>query len=164
MIFDVQKLMDKTGWALLRLLQQNSRLTYAEMGKQVGLTAPGVADRIRRMEDAGIISSYQVKVDMAKLGFPIQAIIRISGCVRSSQLVEMVRNVLEVQECHRVTGSDCFIMKIVAASIVHLEVLIEMFEPYGQVTTSLILSSPISDRVVEAALLEVKQNHSKNVY
>jgi Lrp/AsnC family leucine-responsive transcriptional regulator len=154
MSFDSQKLLDKTGWALLTLLQENARLSFAELGKRVGLTAPGVADRIHRMEDAGIIRRYHVDIDLTKVGLPMNAIIRIGGCSATAKFAEMVKEMVEVQECHRITGSDCFILRVAVASTAHLEALIDLFGPYGQVTTSLVLSTPVADRIVGPEILE----------
>lgn len=154
MTFDSQKLLDKTGWALLLLLQENARLSFAELGKRVGLTAPGVADRIHRMEDAGIITRYRVEIDLRKVGLPINAIMRVTGCEPSARFAAMVQNVVEVRECHRVTGSDCFILKLSVASTAHLEALIDKFEPYGSVTTMMVLSTPVPDRIVGPELLD----------
>jgi Lrp/AsnC family leucine-responsive transcriptional regulator len=155
MTFDSQKLLDKTGWALLLLLQENARLSFAELGKRVGLTAPGVADRIHRMEDAGIITRYRVEINLSKVGLPINAIMRVTGCEPSARFAKLVQTVVEVRECHRVTGSDCFILKLAVSSTAHLEALIDMFEPYGQITTMLVLSTPVADRIVGPEIVEM---------
>lgn len=157
-----QKLLDQTGWKLLLLLQENARYSFAELGKQVGLTAPGVADRIRRMEDAGIITGYRVEINRARVGLTIKAIMRIAGCVSTARFAELVKDIVEVQECHRVTGSDCFIMKIAVSSTAHLEALIDTFAPYGQVTTSLVLSTPVADRVIGPEIVETSIKFSAN--
>jgi Lrp/AsnC family transcriptional regulator, leucine-responsive regulatory protein len=154
MSFDSHKLLDKTGWELLRLLQENARLSFAELGKQVGLTAPGVADRIHRMEDAGIITRYRVDIDLSKIGLSIKAIMRVTSSGPSSRFADIARQIVEIQECHRVTGSDCFILKVAVSSTAHLEALIDSFEPYGHVTTMLILSTPVADRLIGPDMME----------
>jgi Lrp/AsnC family transcriptional regulator, leucine-responsive regulatory protein len=155
MTFDSQKLLDKTGWALLNLLQQNARMSFADLGREVGLTASGVADRVRRMEDAGIITRYRAEIDLTKIGLPINAIMRVTVNGPSTRFVEMLRDVVEVRECHRVTGSDCLILKLSLASTSHLEALIDSFEPYGHhITTMLVLSTPVPDRTVGPELVE----------
>ena len=156
MTHDSQKLLDKTGWALLLLLQENARLSFAELGKRVGLTASGVADRIRRMEDGGIITGYRAEVDLNRIGLPINAIMRVTvnGSGSSSRFAEIARQVVEVRECHRVTGSDCFILKLAVSSTAHLEALINTFEPYGQLTTMFVLSTPVPERIVGPDIIE----------
>ena len=162
MSLDSQKLLDKTGWELLRLLQENARMSFADLGKEVGLTASGVADRIRRMEDAGIITRYRAEIDLSKIGLPINAMMRVTVNGPSKRFVEMLQDVVEVRECHRVTGSDCFILKLSLASTSHLEALIDSFEPYGhQITTMFVLSSPVPDRSVGPDLVEASSRFKK---
>ena len=150
MALEIEKLLDATGWQLLRELQQNARLSYSELGQRVGLSSPAVAERIRRMEDAGIISGYHAEVNRAKIGFPITAIIRMSTlagerCTRSAGFVQ---NMPEVLECYRVTGSDSLIIKVMASSIEHLETLIDSLSAHGHLTTSMVLSTPVERRTI----------------
>src|SRR5215470_16548505 len=108
MALEIEKLLDATGWQLLRELQQNARLSYSELGQRVGLSSPAVAERIRRMEDAGIISGYHAEVNRAKIGFPITAIIRMSTLAgdRCTRFTAFTQDIPEVLVCYRVTGSD----------------------------------------------------------
>src|SRR5437016_5269928 len=127
MALEIEKLLDTTGWQLLHALQQNARLSYSELGQRVGLSSPAVAERVRRMEDAGIISGYHAEINPAKVGYPITAIIRMSNSPgeRCSRFTSYVEDVPEVLECYRVTGSDALIMKVMASSVEHLEELID---------------------------------------
>src|SRR6266700_6400840 len=150
MTLEIEKLLDDTGWQLLRALQQNARLSYSEIGQRVGLSSPAVAERIRRMEDAGIISGYHVELNRSKLGYPITAIIRMSTSPgdQCTRFATFVQEIPEVLECYRVTGSDSLIMKVMASSVEHLESLIDRLSAHGLLTTSIVLSTVVSRRIV----------------
>ena len=147
--FKSTKLLDQIGWKLLHELQLNGRLSYAELGRRVGLTTPAVVERVRRMEEAGIIRGFHADVDPIKLGMPITAFIRMSvvGDV-FTKIVAAVKNSPEVVECHRGTGADSFIMKVHVRSVEHLESLIDRLTPLGTTSTSIVLSSPVEKRAV----------------
>ena len=142
-------MLDDTGWRLLHELQENARLSYAELGRRVSLTLPAVAERIRKMEDAGIITGYRAELNPARIGLPISAFIRISivGDV-FTRITKVVRELPEVLECHRSTGADSFIMKVQVRSVEHLESLIDKLTPFGSTATSIVLSSPVKRRVL----------------
>lgn len=142
--------MDGVDWALLVELQDNARMSYAELGRRVGLTPPAVIERIRRLEDSGVVTGYRVELDMVKVGRPLRAVIRISqNDDRSHNLGMVLAGLPEVLECDRVTGDDCFIMKVAVASPHHLEAFLDHLARYGRTTTSIVLSTPITHRVVE---------------
>src|SRR5437588_3230178 len=144
-----EKLMDRIGWRLLHELQINGRLSYAELGRRVGLTTPAVVERVKRMEEAGIILGYHADVDPTKVGLPITAFIRMSvvGDV-FTKITTVVKNSPEVVECHRGTGADSFIMKVHVRSVEHLESLIDRLTPFGTTSTSIVLSSPVEKREI----------------
>jgi Lrp/AsnC family leucine-responsive transcriptional regulator len=149
MALSSEQLLDGVGWKLLVLLQENARLTYSELGRQVGLSAPAVAERVRKLEEAGIITGYHAVVDPGKVGLAIGALLRLGGVGdRVAQLSQLVVETPEVLECHRLTGSDSYVLRVMAGSIGHLEQLIDRFVPFGEVTTSLVLSSPVVQRVI----------------
>ncbi len=143
------KLLDQIGWKLLQELQINGRLSYAELGRRVGLTTPAVVERVKRMEEAGIIVGYHADIDPMKVGMPITAFIRMSvvGDV-FTRITAVVKNSPEVVECHRGTGADSFIMKVHVRSVEHLESLIDRLTPFGTTSTSIVLSSPVEKRAV----------------
>ena len=147
-----EKLLDTIGWRLLQELQINGRLSYAELGRRVGLTTPAVVERVKRMEEAGIIVGYHADIDPMKVGMPISAFIRMSivGDV-FSKITGVVKNSPEVVECHRGTGADSFIMKVHVRSVEHLEQLIDRLTPYGTTSTSIVLSSPVQRREIHKA-------------
>jgi Lrp/AsnC family leucine-responsive transcriptional regulator len=143
-------MIDEIDWKILKELQINARLTFAELGRRVGLTTPAVIERIRKLEDASIITGYRVEIDTAKVGLPITAFIRMSITgVDYSHIIEVVEVSTEVLECHRGTGNDSFIMKVAVADVGHLQTLIDKLTPYGITTTSIVLSSPVKRRVIE---------------
>jgi len=148
MAFDnLTALLDATGWKILELLQQNGRMSFAELGRRVGLTLPAAAERVRKLQDAGVIAGFRADINPAKIGLPITAFIRISimGDVYA-RVVKAVRDMPEVLECHRGTGADSFTLKVVVESVQHLEALIDRLTPYGTTSTSVVLSTLVKHR------------------
>ncbi len=146
MAFDTSAL-DKTGWHILEELQQNGRISFAELGRRVGLTLPAVAERVRKMEDAGIITGFRADVDPAKIGLSIAAFIRISVAADvSARVAKAVRDMPEVLECHRGTGADSFTLKVAVESVQHLERVIDKLTPFGTTSTSIVLSTLVKNR------------------
>lgn len=141
--------MDEIDWKILVELQNNARISYAEIGRRVGLTTPAVIERIRKLEDSGIITGYRVEIDTSKVGLPVTAFIRMSITgVDYSHIIEVVKEAKEVLECHRGTGGDSFIIKVAVASVEHLQEIIDKLTPYGITTTAIVLSSPVKRRVI----------------
>jgi Lrp/AsnC family leucine-responsive transcriptional regulator len=143
------KLLDAIGWKILEELQQNARISYAELGRRVKMSTPSVIDRVSRMEEAGIITGYRVELAPAKVGYPILAFFRISvvgGML--PHVIDIARESPEVLECHRVTGMDSFIMKICVSSIEHLETFIDQLRPYVRATSAVVLSSAVTRRII----------------
>ncbi len=146
---DWRKLLDDVGWNILDELQQNARVSFAELGRRVGLSTPAVLERVHKMEECGIILGYHAKLDGAKAGMPITAFIRLSVLGDLLQRVIAIAQKLdEVLECHRVTGTDSFVIKVGVSSVEHLQELFDKFSPYVATTTSIILSSPVTHRVI----------------
>jgi Lrp/AsnC family leucine-responsive transcriptional regulator len=150
MTLENEKLLDEIGWHILEELQRNARLSFAEIGRRVGLSIPAVTERVHRMEEAGIITGYHAEIAPAKVGLPITAFIRmnITGDV-SAKIISLINQMAEVEECHRGTGGDSFILKVRVASVTHLEEVIERLLPFGITTTSIVLSSPVTKRFIE---------------
>src|SRR5207245_3850760 len=150
MALDNERLLDETGWHILEALQENARLSFSELGQRVGLSSPAVAERVRRMEDAGFITAYRAEVNTAKIGYPITAIIRISNSPgeRCTRLTASTQEIPEVLQCSRVTGSDSLVMKVMASSVEHLESLIDRLSEHGLLTTSIVLLTVLSLRIV----------------
>jgi Lrp/AsnC family transcriptional regulator, leucine-responsive regulatory protein len=158
MALESEKLLDEIGWKILQELQENARLSFAELGRRVGLSIPAVTERVRRMEDAGIITGYHADIDPEKVGLPITAFIRmnIMGDV-TPRLTALLKELPEVSECHRGTGGDSFILKVNVSSVHHLEKLIDQLLPFGTTTTSIVLSSPVAKRFIERSKQEEKK-------
>src|SRR5215472_18348383 len=150
MALENEKLLDETGWQVLHELQLNARLSFSELGQRVGLSSPAVAERVRKMEDAGIITGYRAEVDPERLGFPVMAIVRMTSLARSGkyagtsskQVITLVNQFPEVIECYRATGSDITMMLVIATSVGHLDDVIDRLGELGQTTTSILLSPP----------------------
>ena len=143
-------MLDRIDWNILKELQEDARISFAELGRRVGLTTPAVIERVRKLEDAKIITGYRAEIDTAKVGLPITAFIRMSITgIDYSHIIEVVEESNEVLECHRGTGGDSFIMKVAVADVGHLQTLIDTLTPYGITTTSIVLSSPVKSRVIE---------------
>jgi Lrp/AsnC family leucine-responsive transcriptional regulator len=155
---DSEKLLDDTGWAMLCALQENARISYADLGRKVGLTPPAVADRIRRLEAAGIITGYHATVNPAKLGLALTAIIRFKGSnVTNVRINDVIKACPEVVECHDLTGDDCMSLTVVVASVSHLQSVIARLMPYGASNTSIVLASPLQHRAIGPSALPQEQ-------
>lgn len=156
MALEIEKLLDETGWRLLQELQRNARLSYTELGQRVGLSSPAVADRVNKMEEAGLITGYHAEVNMARLGLPVLAIIHLGGIGGQScnHAVSQVSEITEVVECYRVTGSDSIIVKVVATSVDHLTRIIDQLSRYGIPATSIVRSKPMKRHTITCDMLE----------
>jgi len=142
-------LLDDVNVRLLDELQRDARLTLAELGRRVGLSAPAVAERLQRLEDGGVLRGYHADVNPRAVGYSLSAVLRIRPAPRELRKVaELARKTPEVVECHRVTGDDCYLMKMHVRDVDHLEEVIDRFAIFGQTTTSIIQSSPVSAREI----------------
>lgn len=140
-------LMDSFGRSLLKELQENARLSVAELARRIGLSATATAERMKQMEEAGIIRGYSVEIDREALGLDVLAYIRMScDGPHYHRLTEFIQTLEEVRECHHLTGGDAFLLKVTTGTLADLEALIEALLPYGNPVTSLVLSSPIERR------------------
>jgi Lrp/AsnC family leucine-responsive transcriptional regulator len=150
MTIESTPLLDEYGRNILSALQQDARLSYADLGRRVGLSPTATAERMRRMEEDGIIRSYTVEIDREALGLPILAYVRMT-CEgqRYQPFLKFVQMMPEVRECHHVTGGEAFILQVATPSIAELERTIERLLAYGIPTTSIVLSSPIARRAYE---------------
>jgi Lrp/AsnC family leucine-responsive transcriptional regulator len=140
-------LLDDINWRLLAELQTDARLSLAELGRRVSLSSPAVAERLRRLEQAGVITAYRAQVDPRRLGYDFGVLIRIRPAARQlATVADLARSAPEVVECHRVTGDDCYVLTAYVRDVDHLERLIDRFTPHGQTTTSILQSSPVPRR------------------
>lgn len=149
MTFDSEKLLDNLSWQLLQALQANARLSFAELGRQVGLSPPAVAERVRRLEEAGIIRGYRAEINPEKVGFPLTALMTLTTTPQQyPQVIALMTRLSNIRSCYHVTGNGSFVVEAHATSIAHLERLIEQLSRYGQTATAIVLSSPFSRRMI----------------
>jgi Lrp/AsnC family transcriptional regulator, leucine-responsive regulatory protein len=138
---------DDTNRRIISELQADARLSMAELGRRVGLSAPAVAERLQRLEVEGVIRAYHAEVDPRALGLSLTAVIRVRPAPgQLSNVADLARETEEVVECHRVTGDDCYFMKAHVRDVSHLEEVIDRFVVLGQTTTSIVQSSPVPRR------------------
>ncbi|MBX4179252.1 MULTISPECIES: Lrp/AsnC family transcriptional regulator [Streptomyces rochei group] len=138
---------DATDWLLLDALQRNGRAGYAELARTVSMSASAVTERVRRMEEAGIIQGYAAVVDPERLGLPILAFVRLRHPTANYKpFHDLVAVTPEILEAHHVTGDDCFVIKVAARSMRHLEEVSGRISALGSVTTSVVYSSPLPRR------------------
>jgi Lrp/AsnC family leucine-responsive transcriptional regulator len=141
------KLLDPVNLRVLDELVADGRIALAELGRRVGLSAPAVAERVQRLERAGVIAGYHAELDPGALGFPVSAVVRIRPSPGQLQRIpDVARETPEVAECHRITGDDCYLIRLYLRSIDDLEDVLDRFTPFGQTTTSIIHSTPVSRR------------------
>jgi Lrp/AsnC family leucine-responsive transcriptional regulator len=148
--------LDALDYKILAELQANGRIAFAELGRRIGLSTPAVTERVRRMEDAAVIERYIAVVNPAKVGLPLRAFIKIT--VQGDRLPHFNRvaqRVPEVRECHRVTGTESYILQVAVCDLPHLEAVIDSLSPYVATNTSLVLTSPVPwNPVMPAPLLK----------
>lgn len=150
--------LDKVNLRVLEELQRDPRLTMSELGRRIGMSSPAVTERVRHLEEAGVICGYRLELNPAALGLPITAYVRIRPSPgQLSKIAELAQQIPEVVECHRVTGEDCFVLKVYIPAIDQLDRLLDCFLLYGLTTTTIIQSSPVPLRpppLPEDSLLE----------
>jgi Lrp/AsnC family leucine-responsive transcriptional regulator len=138
--------LDATDRRIVAELQAEPRLRVAELSRRIGLSGPAVADRLRRLEDSGTLC-YRAEVSPRALGYGIFAIVRISPTGGGLRLIPgIAREVPNVTECYRITGEDCYFMKVFLRSIDDLEPILDLFTPHGRTTTSIVHSAPVPPR------------------
>jgi Lrp/AsnC family transcriptional regulator, leucine-responsive regulatory protein len=142
------RLLDPVNIRLLEELRNDPRLTMTELGRRIGMSSPAVTERVRRLEETGVIRGYFLDIDPAALGLPLAAYVRVRpNPGRLPEVAELARRIPEVVECHRITGEDCFILKVYLPSMDQLDRLLDRFLLHGVTTTSIIQSSPVPPRL-----------------
>src|SRR6516164_1698207 len=141
--------LDAIAWKIVEELQQNARVSFAELGRKIGLSTPAVAERVHRLEEAGVITGYHASLDSAKLGVPIRVLVRLTipgGELQINRSISALKELSEINRCHRITGDESFVIEADVVSIRHLEALIDKLSALGATSTSTILSSPVERR------------------
>ena len=132
---------------ILQALTSDARISYAELGREVGLSPSAATERVRQLESLGFIKGYRVEIDWQALGFPLTAFVRLTcDGARYRPFLKFLPTLDAVQECHHLTGGDAFLLKVALRSVAQLEDLIEKLLPYGVPTTSMVLSTPLKRR------------------
>jgi len=144
------KHLDSVGWRLLRLLQENARLSFRQLGDVIGLTSPAVTERVHRLQDAGVIKGFYAELDLAKVGLPIMAFVHLaSDSTQSMRFRKAAPIIPEIIECYCVTGSESYIVKVAVTSVPHLEDLLMSLKDFGEVRTSVVLSATVTRRIID---------------
>jgi Lrp/AsnC family transcriptional regulator, leucine-responsive regulatory protein len=150
--------LDAIAWKILEALQQNARISFAELGRKISLSTPAVAERVHRLEEAGVITGYHASLDSAKLGVPIRVLVRLTipgGELQINRTIMALRELSEISRCHRITGDESFVIEADVVSIRHLEALIDRLSALGATSTSTVLSSPVERRDHQAKQIEL---------
>lgn len=139
--------LDATDRKIIGELTSDGRVSLAELGRRVSLSSPAVAERVRRLEQVGVITGYRAELDPRRLGYQLTAIVRVKPAAgQLPRIPELAAEIPEVGECHRITGEDCFYLKVHLRSIDELSSVLDRFLAYGETTTSIINASPIPRR------------------
>ena len=142
-------LLDEINRRLLEELQRDGRVAFAELGRRVGLSAPAVAERVGRLEREGVITGYRAEVDPRAIGYSLAAVVRVRPFARQiHKIPEIAGQTREVVECERITGEDCFLMRLHVRDMEDLEPVLDRFTPFGQTTTSIVHSAPVARRAL----------------
>jgi Lrp/AsnC family transcriptional regulator, leucine-responsive regulatory protein len=149
MASDQNVALDPTDWRILAELQEDARLSHAELARRVHLSPPAVAARIRRLEDAGVILGYRLDLGLPALGLAVLAFIRVRSRPAGRPAFDRaIQTMPEVLECHHVTGEDCYVVKVATRSMPHLEDVVSELGRHGETTTSIVFSSAVANRTV----------------
>jgi Lrp/AsnC family leucine-responsive transcriptional regulator len=144
-----KSLLDAVNRRLLAELAADPRISTSELARRVSLSAPSVRERVTTLTEAGVIRGYSLDVDPAAIGLPVSAWVRVRpGPGQLSRIAELADRTPQISECHRVSGEDCFLMKVHAATIADLEPILDRFLAHGQTTSSFIVSTPVQPRPV----------------
>jgi Lrp/AsnC family leucine-responsive transcriptional regulator len=144
---DDRRILDDTDRRIISELTADGRVSFAELGRRVSLSPPAVAERVQRLERAGVITGYRADIDPRALGYQLTAIVRVKPEARQlPKIPELAAEIPEVSECLRITGEDCFFLRVHLRSIDELSGLLDRFLVYGQTTTSIVNATPIPRR------------------
>jgi Lrp/AsnC family leucine-responsive transcriptional regulator len=145
-----QLVLDDIDWRIIDALQKDARLSFTALGQLIGLSRPAVAERVHRLEELGVITGYRAMIDLTRIGRNIVAFIRLSTPSNSETEAagKLISSLPQVQECYRSLGDDCFIIKVVVASIGELDTLLEALKSYGKTSTTVTLSQLIAPRAI----------------
>lgn len=152
-IFDktLKMKLDDINWKILEILQTNARLSNSEIARTIGITSPAIAERIKKMEDSGVIMSYRTKVSHFETGYQLKAIITLHVFMgRLKPFIEKVKEFKEVINCYRITGDENIIMEVILKDQKHLEKFIDILINYGETKTHIVLSQIIDNKPIKS--------------
>ncbi|MGH8869644.1 MAG: Lrp/AsnC family transcriptional regulator [Actinomycetes bacterium] len=136
--------LDRLNRRLLDALAEDPRQSTSQLARRLGVSAPTARERLRRLEETGVIRGYRVDVDPAAVGLPVAAWVRLRpGPGQMSRIADLARRTPEVAECHRISGEDCFLMRVHVPSIAALEDVLDAFLVHGQTTSSVVVATPV---------------------
>lgn len=142
--------LDEVDWQILSILQTEARISFKQLGQRIGLTGTAIAERVRKLEDEGIIEGYTIKLNREKIGLPVMAFFKLRVNVEYCQRLREIAIALpEIIEAYRVVGNEYYIMKVVLPSMHHLEALMEKFLQMGTVEVSIVLSTPVAAKIIQ---------------
>jgi Lrp/AsnC family leucine-responsive transcriptional regulator len=142
-------ILDGVNLRVLEELQADPRLTMSKLSRKLGMSAPAVRERVQRMVETGVIAGYRLELDPRAIGLPVTAYVRIRpGPGQLSRVADLAQRTPEVVECHRITGEDCFLLKLHVAEVNSIEAILDRFLAFGQTTTSIVQSSPVPLRAL----------------
>jgi Lrp/AsnC family leucine-responsive transcriptional regulator len=139
--------LDSVNRAILTALAEDARLSMSELGRRVGMSAPAVRDRVGRLEETGAIRGYRADIDPAAVGLPVAVWVRIKpGPLQLEKIAALAERTPQVSECYRISGEDCFLMKVHVPSVMDIGALLDRFLPHGQTNSSIVVGTPIAAR------------------
>jgi Lrp/AsnC family leucine-responsive transcriptional regulator len=143
-------LLDALNWEILQCLQENARQTNTDIGRKIGISSPAVSERIRKMEDLGIITGYTTKISPYELGFQLKAIITLRAFMgKLKPFLQIVRTYDEVLNCYRITGNENIVMEVVLKNQRHLEEFIDQLISFGETKTQIVLSHVVDNKTLK---------------
>lgn len=141
------EILDETDWAILGEVQRDGRISLTELGRRVSLSASAATERVKRLEAAGVISGYRADIDLENVGLPVLAVVRLKyPGSRHEPLHRLLEERFEILECLRTTGDDCYLLKVAAASMAHLEKIVDELAQFGSTTTNVVYSQTLPYR------------------
>jgi Lrp/AsnC family leucine-responsive transcriptional regulator len=143
--------LDDTNRRLIAALDADPRATAAQLARTVGMSAPAVRERLARLEETGLIRGYRLDVDPAAIGLPVAAWVRVRpGPGQLGRIAELAARTPQVSECHRISGEDCFLLKVHVARVEDLEAVLDQFLLHGQTYSSFVVATPVPPRTPSA--------------
>ena len=140
---------DATNRRVLAELAENPRLSTADLARRIGMSSPSVRERVRRLEESGVIRGYRLDIDPAAMGVPIAAWVRVRpGPGQLPKVAELAQRTPQVSQCYRISGEDCFLMLIHVPTIEGLESILDQFLMHGQTTSSFVVATPVPPRPI----------------